>query len=190
MQNIFFTSDTHYGHANIIKYSSRSYSSVEEMDECLIENHNKLVKSNDIIYFLGDFAFKREGGIKILLSRLNGIKKLILGNHDKCIKSNPSKYIGSTLFESIDNYSEIEHNKTKICLFHYGCRVWNKSHHGSYLLYGHSHGRLEPFGKSVDVGVDAKFITTDYRPIHVDEIHDYMRRRNFENVDHHEWMER
>ena len=68
---------------------------------------------------------------------------------------------------------------------HYGMRTWNKAHHGAIHLYGHSHSTLPPYGKSVDVGVDCKEITPQYRPIHLDEILSYMSKRKSEVVDHH-----
>jgi calcineurin-like phosphoesterase family protein len=64
-------------------------------------------------------------------------------------------------------------------------RVWNKSHHNSWHLYGHSHGSLPPHGKSVDVGVDCKEITSEYRPLSFKEIKKYMDKRVGEKVDHH-----
>lgn len=69
-------------------------------------------------------------------------------------------------------------------------RVWRDSHHGSIQLHGHSHGSLLPFGKSVDVGIDAPFIIPrikqeDYRPVSIDEIIEYMKNRKTEYVDHH-----
>lgn len=86
MTNIFFISDTHFGHANILNFKDkkgnpvRSYSSVEEMDEALIKNWNSVVKPQDKIYHLGDVAIPRKG--LDCLSRCNGDKVLIRGNHD------------------------------------------------------------------------------------------------------------
>ncbi len=167
---MFFISDTHFGHTNIIKYSNRPYSSVEEMNESLIENWNKLVKPNDTIYHLGDFCFMNLNDYTNLMKRLNGNIHLILGNHDNIKEINKI----ARFFSSISNYKEVKINKQLLVLFHYGQRVWNKSHYGSIHLYGHSHGSLPPHGKSVDVGVDCKEITDEYRPIHLDEIINYM----------------
>lgn len=82
MINTWFTSDTHFGHKNILEYEKevRPFSSVEEMNECLIERWNMVVRKNDVVYHLGDFAFGRHN-IKIA-ERLLGKKKLIMGNHD------------------------------------------------------------------------------------------------------------
>lgn len=183
--NVWFSSDNHWGHANIIVYSKRPFSSVEEMDEMLIQYHNQVVKPGDTTYFLGDFCFGDEKKIKSILNRLNGNKHLILGNHDKNIRKSPKNYSGGRFFASIQDYKEISVEGQKIILFHYGCRVWNKSHNSSWLLYGHSHGSLPPFGKSVDVGVDAKFIHDEYRPTEFSELKRFMDKQEFQKVDHH-----
>lgn len=182
---IHFVSDTHWGHANIIKYSNRPFNSVEEMNEALIQNWNERVGQYDIVYHLGDFAFLPYDALKRTARRLNGTKHLILGNHDKTIIQSQNDLLSSGTFASIQNYVELRHAGEFFCLFHYGQRVWNKSHRGSIHLYGHSHGSLPPFGKSVDVGVDCKEITADYRPVSVDEVIAYMKKREFVAVDHH-----
>jgi calcineurin-like phosphoesterase family protein len=181
MNNIYFTSDTHWAHKNIITYSNRPFTSVTEMDEALIKNWNNVVKSNDEIYHLGDFTFSKDHKyITNILKRLNGKIHLIWGNHDEDMKR--VIYNNRTLVTSTDYYKEIKINKQLICLFHYGQRVWNRSHHGSIHLYGHSHGTLPPYGKSVDVGVDAKFLTEEYRPISIDEVFEYMKTREPEGM--------
>jgi calcineurin-like phosphoesterase family protein len=183
--DIFFTSDQHYGHKNIIKYANRPFASVDEMNETLIENHNKTVGHRDIVWMLGDFAFMQPNRIKQVLQRLNGQKNLVLGNHDKGIAKHRREYIGEGLFNAIYDAKELNWEGQHICLFHYGGRVWNKSHRGSWMLYGHSHGSLPPFGKSVDVGVDDKNITDEYRPVSFDEVKAFMATRLFQAVDHH-----
>lgn len=182
---IYLISDLHFGHENIIKYSSRPFSSVEEMNETLIKNWNDVVKDNDIVYHLGDFCFLKYNDCKNILRRLNGNINMILGNHDKVIKDNKSNLLNSKLVSSIDNYIEIDYCKQKIILFHFAMRVWNQSHRGSWLCFGHSHGSMPPFGKSVDVGVDSKFITDEYRPISFDELKIFMDNQKFEKAVYH-----
>jgi calcineurin-like phosphoesterase family protein len=174
---MFFISDTHFFHKNILKYSNRPFASVEAMNEFLIKKWNNIVSKNSEIYHLGDFAFCKDQEFLELISQLNGKLTIILGNHDKNVINNKSKLyqMGVKVFE----YKEVRYNNNTICLFHYGQRVWNKSHHGSWHLYGHSHGKLSPLGKSVDVGVDAPFITgkAEYRPFSIEEISEYMKFR-------------
>lgn len=180
--NIWFISDTHFGHSNIIKYSNRPFASVHEMNEVLITNWNALVKPNDVVWHLGDFAFMPSNKFNNLIDRLNGKINIVLGNHDKAITKN--KCLNTTKI-SIQNYAELKVNNNLIVMFHYGQRVWNKSHHGSIHLYGHSHGSLPPYGKSVDVGVDCKEITHEYRPISLEEIEFFMSKRTIGYCDHH-----
>ena len=87
-QNIFFTSDTHFWHDNIIKFCNRPFNSIEEMNDTIIENWNKVVGKNDIVFHLGDFCFCGSDKFKDIIERLNGYIYLILGNHDwKTIKN-------------------------------------------------------------------------------------------------------
>lgn len=185
MSNLFFTSDLHFFHKNIIQYSKRPFTSVEEMNEALIKSWNYMVQPNDTVWSLGDFSFGNYQLTTGVLSRLNGNHHMVLGNHDQTIIANQDNLISSGIVKSIQHYKEIKYNGQLIVLFHYGQRVWNKSHHGSIMLYGHSHGSLPPFGKSVDVGVDSKEITSEYRPVSINEVISYMKNREGEVVDHH-----
>lgn len=167
--NIFFTSDTHFGHKNIIKYENRPFNSVEEMDETMIENWNNKVKHQDSIYILGDFAFSEKDYAIKLLNKLNGNKFLIKGNHDKVIK----KRDVASKFAWIKDYYMLKANNLKIVLFHYPIAVWDCQHHGSLHLYGHVHsnkGTQHPLKadlpNSYNVGVDVN----DFAPVELTEI--------------------
>ena len=87
-KEIFIISDTHFGHAGMLNFLNydgtkmRPFSSVEEMDELMIENWNKLVKSTDKVYHLGD-VFYKSGNSDEIAKRLNGTKVLARGNHDR-----------------------------------------------------------------------------------------------------------
>lgn len=151
---IFFTSDHHFSHENIIKYMNRPFESIDDMDEALIDNHNSVVKKNDTVYFLGDFCFNSKK-FEENMKKLNGIKHFISGNHDP---KNLNKF--KHLFASISQIKQIKIEEQRIVLCHYAMRRWNGKHHGYYHLFGHSHGLLpiENFKKdsvSFDIGVDA-----------------------------------
>lgn len=136
---IFFTADLHFNHKNIIQYSNRPYSSVQQMEEEIIKNWNKTVSHNDTVYVLGDFCFGwNSNKIKEVLSKLNGIKHLIVGNHDKV---NPHKL--SNEWASIDNYKEINIDNRYLILSHYPIAEWNGCWYGSIHLYGHCHGKFD-----------------------------------------------
>ena len=83
MSNIYFTSDMHLGHENIIQYCNRPFKNIAHMNETLIENWNKIVTPDDLVYHLGDFAYKGQKNAKYWQGMLNGDIVHIRGNHDK-----------------------------------------------------------------------------------------------------------
>ena len=78
----WFTSDTHFGHENIIRYCNRPFNSLRMMDEVLANNWNARVKNDDIVIFLGDFCFRGESKPSVYLDKLNGHITFLRGNHD------------------------------------------------------------------------------------------------------------
>lgn len=182
-QKTWFGSDLHFFHRNVIRHCNRPYSSVEEMNDALIANHNAVVKPDDVYFHLGDFSFGKIEPTLDVLRQLNGKKYFILGNHDQILQKNRKRIFEENLLEELRDYKEIYVGNQFICLFHYGCRVWNKSHRNSWLLHGHSHNKLPPFGKSVDVGTDTTHILgyCPYRPYSFYEIKDFMDKQ--ETVD-------
>lgn len=153
---IYFTSDTHFNHEYIRSILNRP------VDDVLINNWNKTVKTADTVYHLGDFCFGSHDIVKKYRAKLNGKIHLILGNHDykNRIQNLPQ------LFSSINDILTLKYYHQKIILCHYAMRVWNASHYNSYHLFGHSHGGLEGQGKSFDIGVDC----WDYRPVSIDRV--------------------
>ena len=183
--NIYFTSDTHWGHTNVIRYSNRPYASTEEMNEALIANWNSRVKPGDSIYHLGDFAFMTEEQADRVLQRLNGQKYFIYGNHDKVIKRSEKL---RKHFVWCRDYAELYltpqgGEKVPVILSHFPMITWNKAHHGSIMLHGHCHGNLKyPFeAKIMDVGVDPQ----GYFPISAGEVLKRMSNVSKQTVDHH-----
>jgi len=166
---IYFTADTHFFHGGngknrgVIKYCNRPFSSVEEMNEKLIENWNNTVGKKDTVYHLGDFAFGKKEDVRKLRFRLNGKIHLILGNHDYRNKLNKLE----NTFTSISDIKTIKYEKQIIVLCHYALRVWDRSCYNTWQLYGHSHGNLPPDGKQIDVGVD---VGKRYAPVSFDTI--------------------
>ena len=80
---VFLIGDCHFGHRNIIKYCNRPFKGVDDMTEKLIKHWNEVVGANDIVYVVGDFALCGKQRIIEIGQRLNGRKRLILGNHDQ-----------------------------------------------------------------------------------------------------------
>jgi calcineurin-like phosphoesterase family protein len=133
------------------------------MDQTILDRINAFVKANDILYFFGDFCIGSKA--KALEHRKQiRCKKIfaVPGSHDKQIR----KLTGE--FSWLSNLAEISIHGQPVVICHYAMRVWNRSHHGAWHLYGHSHGNLPdtPTSLSMDVGVD----THDFRPWRFDEI--------------------
>ena len=166
----FFTSDTHFGHNNIIKYENRPFTTVEEMDEALIKNWNSVVDENDEVYILGDFSFHKDPEKTLgILQQLNGRKYLILGNHDRQILKNRKL---KEQFMWIKDYHRLKIDGYNLVLFHYPIQVWDCRHHGAIHLYGHVHSNAHNHSMEYDipysynVGADVN----DFTPICLDDI--------------------
>ena len=143
MQKIFFISDLHFGHTNIMQYSPkyRQFKSVQEMDEYLIAMWNDTVGAKDIVYNLGDVSFHADTEkTERILKRLNGKHCLILGKHDKKIVREVSL---QRYFDEITEYKFLKNGDFKLglALFHYPILEWNNAHRGSVHLFGHIHDR-------------------------------------------------
>jgi calcineurin-like phosphoesterase family protein len=141
----WFTSDHHFGHKRIIELANRPFGTVEEMDAVMIERWNERVKIGDMVYHLGDFAF---GDHTPYLTRLNGQKRLVKGNHDH--SNRVKKAEGWSTVDTLLHVTSQEGIPLVLC--HYAMRVWSRSHYGAIHLYGHSHGNLPGDSQSGDVG--------------------------------------
>jgi calcineurin-like phosphoesterase family protein len=158
------------------------------MNRQLIKAWNDKVGKGDVIYHLGDLAFTRHKDLKYLryLKReLNGEIRLLLGNHDD--RKACEKVFGPTWMPR--GLWRIRHEGENIVICHYSLRTWQGQHHGAWHLYGHSHGSLPAFGKSVDVGVDANFIQRNVpwgTPYSFEEIKVFMNSRHIAVHDNHQ----
>lgn len=162
------------------------------MNSAIIDGINKYVKEDDILYHLGDWSFGGVHNIKyfrdsIICKNIH----LIRGNHDQHIVDEDVKFHDTyfnpeDLFSSVQDVLTLSIGKTKLFLSHYSHRVWLGSHRGVIHLYGHSHGSIDDYGKSMDVGVDVAFKTLgEYRPFNIADITNIMSKRTTEKVDHH-----
>lgn len=168
---------THFGHANVLKHCNRPFSSIQEMDDMLIDNINACVKPKDILYHLGDFSWRKQTSVTFLhggnddkktyhaqfyLDQIN-CKNIVLiaGNHDPHYKNGVVRKDFARLFKECHSLLRIKVNvrdvPQQIVLCHYAMRVWDRSHYRSISLYGHSHYSLpdDPMLLSIDVGIDA-----------------------------------
>lgn len=170
---VFFTSDTHFYHANIIRFCSRPFKDVDEMNESLIANWNSVIGLDDIVFHLGDFCFGGAAEWTKVLNRLNGKIYLILGNHD--LKNIRHGFIGK--FEQVVMQMYIEIDKQKIYLNHCPFLCYGGAYSGTWQLFGHVHTSNHNTGKDksrlnmlfptqYDVGVD----NNNFTPISYAEV--------------------
>ena len=157
----FCTSDTHFGHALMLSPTAcnRPFESTAEMDEALIANWNAVVGHEDIVYHLGDFAFRLndERRVRSIFHRLNGRKILVLGNHDYSKRNRVADVISGLAWDRPPTqHCETVDNGERIFLSHYAQRTWPGIRRGAWHFYGHSHGDLPGWGRSRDVGVDCE----------------------------------
>ena len=140
----YYIADTHFGHENIIKHDSKNggkkFSSIEEHDNLIISNINKVVIPQDNIYFLGDVSWYNPDKTLELLERINCKNKFLLrGNHDRWSKDGICK----KLFQGIYDVKQIEDNGRQIIMSHCPQMMWNGQHRGFIHLYAHLHNSLE-----------------------------------------------
>ena len=173
MNNTWFTSDLHAGHDRIRLFcpKTRPFSSIEEMDNTLINNWNACVNHEDAVYHLGDFAWRDHRSI---LSRLKGNIIFIKGNHDKGLLQ---------IFPNLPGLMDINVNGQAIVLCHYPMRRWNKSHHGSWMLHGHCHNDLPDDVEtlSTDVGVDR----WGCKPVSFEQLKELFSKRHNKLLNNH-----
>lgn len=151
--NLWFTSDQHFHHKNIIEYCQRPFSTVEEMNATLIELYRQCVNPWDTVFFLGDVFFGSKVEAEKIISQLPGEKHLIRGNHDRWSDSFYKKLGFTTVQEYLDLYDE--RNNLGILLTHAPTKIGeppNSIHEVNFC--GHVHEKWRVQGKHYNVGVD------------------------------------
>lgn len=131
----YYISDLHLGHANVLNFDNRPFSTLEEMEETIVKNWNAVVTDNDDVYILGDVVWKNSYWETI--KNLKGRKHLVKGNHDRLSAE------AKACFVSINDYEEIKDGNTPVILSHFPIASWNRMTHGSVHLYGHVHNNWE-----------------------------------------------
>lgn len=160
----FFISDTHFFHANILKFTGdngkpiRSFNSLEEMHEYMIQKWNSVVKTHDYVYHLGDVTFRYDRDFNTLMSRLNGQKRLILGNHDKIKGTNLMDW-----FQKVDLWKGFK--EFNFTASHIPLRL-ESLRDGAFNVHGHIHQNNMEDGHYINVSVEVR----DYTPVHIEEI--------------------
>lgn len=177
---IFFTSDLHFGHANIIKFCNRPFKSVEEMNEALIKNWNEKVPEDGLVFILGDFCFGGFSAWESIVYRLNGKKYLIKGNHDMRQNLQNEARLNQ-MFDWVGSQMLIEVGNRKVYLNHYPFLCYAGTYTNPKIatiqLFGHVHSGPSSAGKDCDrlnnlfpyqydVGVD----NNNYTPISWEQV--------------------
>ena len=183
-RRIFFSADHHFGHANIIKYCSRPFSSADEMNEEMVKRWNEVVDPNDLVYYLGDFSLSKSLVVPFA-TRLNGEKYLIMGNHDACHPTHKKKAaVGLEIYKNA-GFKEITLEKTielagqPVLLNHlpyldeepkleYKGKFSNyrPKETGDWLIHGHVHEKWKTKEHMLNVGVDV----WDFYPVPMAEV--------------------
>lgn len=179
---IWFTSDTHFGHENIIRFCNRPFGNVEEMNETLIQNWNMVVKPDDIVFHLGDFAFGGSAIWNTTLDQLNGDIILIQGNHDR--KNLRQGFVKK--FLGVYPQLQILVEDQSIYLNHYPFLCYGGVYRSNpvWQLFGHVHSGpystskdterlVNLFPTQYDVGVDNNY----YYPVSFNEVKDKIERQ-------------
>ena len=177
---MFFTSDTHFYHSNIINFCGRPFKNVEVMNETLIANWNSVVGPDDIVFHLGDFCLGGSAEWTNILNRLNGKIYLIVGNHD--IKNLRQGYYSH--FEHIAMQMHIEVGKQKIYLNHCPFLCYGGAYRDTWQLFGHVHTSKQNTGidaprlhmlfpTQYDVGVD----NNNFTPVSFEQVKRIIERQ-------------
>lgn len=178
---IYFTSDHHFNHKNVIKHCKRPFKDVEEMNSVLIERWNSKVGKNDIVYHLGDFTLSGKVIASSVFSQLNG-NIWVVGNfkhHDKNwinkIENMTLTHL-NTIYKSASGYTVrvidpittvyVQNVNKSVVICHYPIEEWERKHYGVIHLHGHSHGNSRKIENRYDVGVDC----WDFYPVTLEEI--------------------
>lgn len=145
MRKIFFTSDLHFGHTNVIKFDNRPFSSVEEMDDELVKRWNNKVSPGDTVYVLGDLIWPSRNNEAVdILQSLNGQIILIKGNHDRFLHNAKAKKCLAGIKDYDDIVIELNDGVKQRCILsHYFMPMYNGHYYGTIHLHGHSHNSEE-----------------------------------------------
>lgn len=190
-ETIWFCSDLHFSHKNIVKYSQNRVDDfmldlndddvLKKHDEALIRRWNLTIRKYDTVYILGDFSFATTEDTKKLLEKLNGKKHLIIGNHDGSCRGL------NNYFESVSQIKEVTFKKhlfpfmeenMHCILCHFPMVAWNRRMHGSVQIHGHTHGSLCEINLNseelrVDVGFDSKLANNGF--VSLEQVYNHMK---------------
>jgi len=153
----YIGADFHWGHKNILKFCPQSRArfrdDVSYMNEAMVAEWNAVVNPDDLVYLLGDVAFLPAQKAADYMTRCNGRKILIQGNHDRKLLNDATF---RACFEQVHQYLDVTYEGQRIVMFHYPIFDHDGAGRGSLMLHGHRHGNPHHIpGKIMDVGMDS-----------------------------------
>ena len=174
---IFFTSDQHWGHANILESCQREFSNITAHDTELIRAWNSVISEDDVVYHLGDVTLKNAAFASQVFQQLNGSIHVLAypWHHDsRWLKTPQQSKNGPVDIEPpivvMEHMIKGADGWLPIILCHYPFEVWDRKHYGAVHLHGHSHAGLQRVPNRLDVGVDMAFrLLGNYRPFRIEE---------------------
>lgn len=195
IQNVFFTTDCHFYHKNILKHCPERLKQIgvdpddEELlhkhDQWLIDLWNASIGKKDIVYIVGDFSFANVEWTQKLMGKLNGKKYAMIGNHDQTIRRLEMR----NYFEQVCEMKMVTFKKSQydfleedfqVFMCHYPMVTWPSKHYGCVQVHGHCHGRLDDFNEAspdlrVDAGIDGKL--AGFKPISLEQLYKYFKNK-------------
>jgi calcineurin-like phosphoesterase family protein len=178
IDQVYLTSDTHYGHKNICKATSswtapnsagcRNFSSIEQMNQAIVDGINETVPENSLLIHCGDWSFGGYKNIEKFRKQIRCKNVILLqGNHDHHISQH---FVEEGLFLEFTQIGFYQVESIRFVCAHYPMAIWHQSHHDVPLFYGHVHGSYTSVGKSLDVGIDNMYkMKQQYTPISLRE---------------------
>jgi calcineurin-like phosphoesterase family protein len=179
----YYTSDTHFGHVNIIELCERPFADVDEMNAAMIERWNSVVRPRDMVIHFGDVAMGKIADSLPLVGQLNGRKVLIPGNHDRIFSRMTQKQRDRFLPEYAKVFDIILEEQSQLrvgdewvnaCHFPYVGDSHGEDRYadmrpeddGNVIVHGHVHEEWVQNGRQINVGVDV----WDFMPVHEDQL--------------------
>lgn len=164
-EKIYFHSDWHFMHKNVLNLCNRRFLNIQEHDEYLIKCINETVTNSDRLYVLGDLGYHKDlEGLRNVLKRINGNKHIILGNHDSVQHLTQLKREG--VICDVKEFKTVQKGNKSIVCCHYPLKEWNGYYRGYYHVFGHVHGTIPQYDRCLDVGVD----NIGYYPMEFDDV--------------------
>ena len=187
---VWFTSDNHIRHKNIIKHCPDRAAAggfdpedLDAHDKWVLDRWNATVGKKDVVYICGDFTFMNPDWAKKYLGKMHGRKYLIVGNHDKSIEHLKNYFEVITQMKEVTfkqcNYPFLDED-FRVFLCHYAMVVWPSKHYGTVQVCGHSHGRLDDFNDEstdlrVDVGWDSRL--GNYDLVSLEKLYEHFKKK-------------